>query len=43
MIETINDGAPHTLFYNMVIKLRWEMLASDGQSIFGLGADREKC
>ena len=44
MIETINEGAPHTPFLQYGDKITMEMLASDGQSIFGsLEQTVEKC
>ena len=44
MIETINEGAPHTPFLQYGDKITVEMLASDGQSIFGsLEQTVEKC
>ena len=44
MIETINQGAPHTPFLQYGDKITMEMLASDGQSIFGsLEQTVEKC
>ena len=44
MIETINEGAPHTPFLQYGDKITMEMLDSDGQSIFGsLEQTVEKC
>ena len=44
MIETINEGAPHTPFLQYGDKITMEMFASDGQSIFGsLEQTVEKC
>ncbi|MAI14774.1 MAG: hypothetical protein CMM15_12210 [Rhodospirillaceae bacterium] len=44
MIETINEGAPYTPFLQYGDKIMMEMLASDGQSIFGsLEQTVEKC
>ena len=44
MIEIINEGAPHTPFLQYGDKITMEMLASDGQSIFGsLEQTVEKC
>ena len=44
MIEAINEGAPHIPFSQYGDKITMEMLASDGQSIFGsLEQTVEKC
>ena len=44
MIETTNEGAPHTPFLQYGDQITMEMLASDGQSLFGsLEQTVEKC
>ena len=44
MIDTINEGAPHTSFLQYGDKITMKMFASDGQSIFGsLEQTVEKC